>query len=179
MAIVEVRRHAERSGPTDGGSALSAAGRAMAERLARTAPAYAIVAASPLPRAKETATIIGGRLDVADPALLPDLSQVVQVHTIEEYVPLLMAGERERALADEQAGAWARHGAAAGRRAASGAMRDGTVLVITHGGVIELAALRIAAALGKDLRGDAFSYCEGVRVRYERGHPASLEVLRL
>jgi len=170
MAIVEVRRHAERSGPTESGSALSAAGRAMAERLARTAPAYAIVAASPLPRAKETATIIGGRLDVADPALLPDLSQVVQVRTIEEYVPLLMAGERERRLADEQQGAWARYG---------DATRDGTVLVITHGGVIELAALRIAAVLGKDLRGKAFSYCEGVRVRYERGHPASLEVLRL
>lgn len=170
MATVEVRRHAERSGPTEPGSALSAAGRAMAERLARSAPAYAIVAASPLPRAKETATIIGGRLDLADPALLPDLSQIVQVRTIEEYAPLLSGGERERALADEQAGAWLRLG---------GTVKDGTALVITHGGVIELAALRIAKAIGKDLRGDAFSYCEGVRIRYSDGKPTSLEVLRV
>jgi len=170
MPIVEVRRHAERAGPTEAASALSAAGRTMAERLARSAPAYAVVASSPLPRAKETASIIGGRLDLADPALLPDLSQIVQVRTIEEYAPLLAGGERERALAAEQAGAWLRLG---------GAAKDGTALVITHGGVIELAALRIAKALGKDLRGDAFSYCEGVRIRYSDGKPRSLEVLRV
>jgi len=169
MGIVEVRRHAERAGPTEAGSALSAAGRSMAERLSRSAPAYAIVAASPLPRAKETATIIAGRLDVADPALLPDLSQVVQLRTIEEYVPLA-EGARERALAEEQAGAWLRLGRAA---------RDRRALVITHGGVIELAALRIAKDIGKDLRGNAFSYCEGVCVRYEDGKPTSLEVLRV
>ena len=170
MPIVEVRRHAERASPTEAGSALSPAGRAMAEGLARIAPAYALVASSPLPRAKETAAIIGGRLDLADPALLPDLSQVVQVRTIEEYAPLLASGERERALADEQAGAWQRLGSTA---------RDGTALVITHGGVIELAALRIAKAIGKDLRGDAFSYCEGVRVSYTDGMPTTLEVLRV
>lgn len=169
MPIVEVRRHAERAGPTEAGSALSAAGRAMAERLARSAPAYAVVASSPLPRAKETASIIGGRLDLADPALLPDLSQIVQVRTIEEYAPLLAGGERERALAGEQAGAWRRLG---------GAAKDGTALVITHGGVIELAALSIARELGVALRGHAFSYCEGVRVRYERGTAVALEVLR-
>lgn len=170
MAIVEVRRHAERAGPTEAGSALSAAGRTMAERLARSAPAYAVVAASPLPRAKETAAIIGGRLDLADPALLPDLSQIVQLRTIEEYAPLLAGGERERVLADEQAGAWLRLG---------GAAKDGAALVITHGGVIELAALNIAKAIGKDLRGDTFSYCEGVRVHYTDGKPTSLEVLRV
>ncbi|HEX4744596.1 MAG TPA: histidine phosphatase family protein [Candidatus Limnocylindria bacterium] len=168
MAILEIRRHAERAGPTHAGSALSPAGRAMAERLGRKAPAYAVVAASPLPRAKETAELIGGRLDSADPALLPDLSQLGLAGSIEEYAALLDE-ERERALADEQTGAWARIAAAAG---------DGHALVITHGGVIELAASRIARALGTPLRGSSFSYCEGVRIRYERGRPAALEVLR-
>ena len=168
MTILEVRRHAERAGPTHAGSALSPAGRAMAERLGRKAPAYAVVVASPLQRAKETALLIGGRLDSADPALLPDLSQLGLAGTIEEYAALLDQ-ERERVLADEQAGAWARIAAAAGQ---------GQALVITHGGVIELAASRIARSLGTALRGDAFSYCEGVRVRYERGRPAALEVLR-
>lgn len=168
MAVLEVRRHAERAGPTDAGSALSRAGRAMAEALALRSPAYAVVVASPLPRAKETAELIGGRLDSAEPALLPDLSQLGLAGTIEEYAALL--GEpRERALADEQAGAWARIASAAG---------SGSALVITHGGVIELAASVIARELGSVLRGKAFSYCEGVRIRYERGRPAALEVLR-
>lgn len=140
----------------------------MAEQLALRAPAYAVVVASPLPRAKETAELIGGRLDSADPALLPDLSQLGLAGTIEEYTALL-AESRERALADEQAGAWARIASAAG---------NGNALVITHGGVIELAASIIARALGTELRGKAFSYCEGVRIRYERGKPAALEVLR-
>jgi broad specificity phosphatase PhoE len=168
MAVLEVRRHAERAGPTHAGSALSPAGRAMAERLALRAPAYAVVVASPLPRAKETAELIGGRLDNADPALLPDLSQLGLASTIEEYAAFL-AASRERALADEQAGAWARIASAAA---------NGNALVITHGGVIELAASVIARALGTELRGKAFSYCEGVRIRYERGKPAALEVLR-
>ena len=168
MAVLEVRRHAERAGPRDAGSALSPAGRAMAERLALRAPAYAAVVASPLPRARETAEIIGGRLDSADPALLPDLSQLGLAGTIEEYAALI-AEPRERALAEEQAGAWARIASAAAK---------GNALVITHGGVIELAASVIARALGTELRGEAFSYCEGVRIRYERGKPASLEVLR-
>jgi broad specificity phosphatase PhoE len=178
MAVLEVRRHAERAGPAHPGSALSPAGRSMAERLALRAPAYALVVASPLPRAKETAAIIGGRLDSADPALLPDLSQLVQARTIEEYAALLADGgreraaadgERARALADEQAGAWARIADTAG---------EGTALVITHGGVLELAASRLAAAVGTALRGAAFSYCEGVRVRYERGRVTGLDVLR-
>ena len=168
MSVIEVRRHAERAGPTGAGSALSPAGRAMAERLALHAPRYAVVVASPLPRAKETALIIGGRLDSADPALLPDLSQLGLAGTIEEYAQLL-GQERERALADEQAGAWARIAAAAG---------EGQALVITHGGVIELAASQIARALGRPLRGAAFSYCEGVRIRYDAGKPAALDVLR-
>jgi broad specificity phosphatase PhoE len=168
VSVVEIRRHAERAGPAEATSALSAAGRAMAERLARSAPRYAVVVSSPLPRARETAQLIGGRLDSADPALLPDLSQLGLAGTIEEYAELLDQ-ERERALADEQAGAWARIAAAAG---------NGQALVITHGGVIELAASRIARALGKPLRGAAFSYCEGVRIRYDAGKPAALEVLR-
>lgn len=169
VTTLEVRRHAERAGPTGAGSALSPAGRAMAERLALAAPAYALVAASPLPRARETAAIVGGRLDLADPALLPDLAQLGQADSIEQYATLLDS-DRERALAEEQAAAWARVAAHAG---------GGHALVITHGGVIELAASAIARALGLVLRGRGFSYCEGVRIRYESGRPVSLEVLRV
>ena len=73
VSILEIRRHAERMNLQDNQSALSAVGRAMCDRLAKEAPQYAVVVSSPLPRAKETAERIAGRLDGTDPALLPDL----------------------------------------------------------------------------------------------------------
>lgn len=170
MGVIEVRRHAERAGPTHSGSALSPAGRAMAEALGRRAPAYALVVASPLPRARETAALIGGRVDRTEPELLPDLSQIVQASTIEEYASLLAEGGRERDIAHTQAAAWSRIAAQAGDRAA---------LVITHGGVIELGGLAVAAGLARSLRGPAFSYCEGLRLTFDRGRATAIEPLRV
>ncbi len=73
MPVLDIRRHAERMNLQDNQSALSVAGRAMCERLAKDAPRYKLVISSPLPRAKETAERVAGRLDGIDPGLLPDL----------------------------------------------------------------------------------------------------------
>src|SRR5439155_11367262 len=67
VSVLEIRRHAERVNRADDQSALSVAGRAMCERLAKDAPRYSLVVSSPLPRAKETAERIAGRLDGVDP----------------------------------------------------------------------------------------------------------------
>ncbi|HET8568904.1 MAG TPA: histidine phosphatase family protein [Candidatus Limnocylindria bacterium] len=164
MATLEIRRHAERGA----GAVLSPAGVRAAEALARGAPRYAVVTSSPLPRAMETARLVGGRLDGTEPALLPDLAQLVQLRTIEEHASLL--GEaRERELAREQAAAWARIAGAAGR---------GHALAIGHGGAIELGALVVARALGTALSGPALSFLDGFRVRYESDRPVAIEVVR-
>ena len=52
MPVLEIRRHAERADRGDEQSALSAAGRVMAESVAKRAPKYVLVLSSPLPRAK-------------------------------------------------------------------------------------------------------------------------------
>src|SRR5439155_842639 len=63
MPLIEIRRHAERADPKNNQGSLSEAGRAMALALAKRAPRFALVLSSPLPRAKETAQLIAGRLD--------------------------------------------------------------------------------------------------------------------
>src|SRR5437867_3786495 len=75
MPVLDIRRHAQRQDLADNQSALSAAGRALCERLAKSAPRYALVVSSPLPRAKETAQRIAGRYDGIEPGLLPDIAQ--------------------------------------------------------------------------------------------------------
>src|SRR5512132_3973322 len=113
MSILEIRRHAERVNLADNQSALSAAGRAMCERLAKDAPKYALVVSSPLPRAKETAERIAGRLDAVEPALLPDLGgQAAQLfgemRTLADWSRLMARDETARKFAEEQLPAWVR-----------------------------------------------------------------------
>src|SRR5437773_268805 len=62
MAMLEIRRHAERGDRGNEQAALSVAGRAMAESLAKRLPKYAIVLSSPLPRPKDSARRRGVRL---------------------------------------------------------------------------------------------------------------------
>ena len=62
-----MRRHAERGLAIP----LSVRGEASARAIADTT--YSLVVSSPLDRAKRTAELIGGRLDAAEPGLLPDI----------------------------------------------------------------------------------------------------------
>jgi broad specificity phosphatase PhoE len=159
----------------DNQSALSAAGRAMCERLAKDAPKYALVVSSPLPRAKETAERIAGRLDGVDPGLLPDLGGAAarmfgEMHTLADWARLMREDEAAQRFADEQLPAWAR---IAGRVA-----ERERVLAVSHGGIVDLPAIVLAARLGTKLDGPSFGYGEGVRVTYAKGAPVKIEALR-
>ncbi|TMF72945.1 MAG: histidine phosphatase family protein, partial [Chloroflexi bacterium] len=77
MPILEIRRHAERTDRGKEESALSPAGRAMAQSLAKRAPKFALVLSSPLPRAKESAQLMAGRLDGVEPGFLPEMGGVI------------------------------------------------------------------------------------------------------
>jgi len=79
----------------------------MCEKLAKAAPRYALVVASPLPRAKETAQRIAGRLDAVDPGLLPDLgghaAQLFgEMRTIADWARLLHEDPEAKAFAEAQ-----------------------------------------------------------------------------
>ncbi len=171
MPILEVRRHAERA-TAPGDSALSAAGRAMAASLAGAK--YALVVASPLPRAQETARLIGGGLDGVEPSLLPDIGGANlfgAVETLAAWARLLAERDEVRAFADQQLAAWS----ALARRVGE---RD-RVLAVSHGGIIDLPAVSLGARLGAPVTGPSFGHCEGVRVTYAKGAATRLELLRV
>ena len=174
MSILEIRRHAERMNVQDDQSALSAAGRAMCERLAKNAPKYALVVSSPLPRAKETAERIAGRVDGLEPALLPDLGGAAarmfgEMKTLADWALLMRTDEAARRFAEEQVPAWA--------RIASRVDDKDRVLAVSHGGIVDLPAIVIADKLGAKLNGPSFGYGEGVRVTYGKGAPVKIERL--
>jgi broad specificity phosphatase PhoE len=177
MPILEIRRHAERTDRATETSALSRAGHAMVESLAKRSPKYAIVLSSPLPRAKETAQLIAGRVDAIDPGFLPEMGGVIgdrifgEMRTLADWAEVLREREDARKFATEQLAAWARV-----------AMRVGEkdrVLAISHGGIIELPALTLAQRLRIPLEGASFGYCEGVIVTYAKGAPTKIEVVRV
>lgn len=174
MSILDIRRHAERVKGADDQSALSAAGRAMCERLAKDAPKYTLVVSSPLPRAKETAERITGRLDAVEPALLPDLGGAAarmfgEMRTLADWARLMRTDESARHVAEEQLPAWARIASRVGDK--------DRVLAVSHGGIVDLPAIVLAEKLGAKLDGASFGYGEGVRVTYAKGAPVKIERL--
>ncbi len=174
MSILEIRRHAERVNLADNESALSPAGRAMCERLAKDAPKYALVVSSPLPRAKETAERIAGRLDAIEPALLPDLGGAAarmfgEMKTLADWALLMRTDESARRFAEEQLPAW--------ERIASRVGEKDRVFAVSHGGIVDLPAIVLAQRLGSRLDGASFGYGEGVRVTYAKASPVKIERL--
>src|SRR5256714_2790403 len=177
MPILEMRRHAERTDRANEQSALSPGGRAMAQSLAKRVPKFALVLSSPLPRAKESAQLIAGRLDGVEPGFLPEMGGVIgdrifgEMRTLADWAEVLREREDARKFATEQLATWARV-----------AMRVGEkdrVLAISHGGIIELPAITLAQRLGTPLDGASFNYCEGVVVTYAKGAPTKIEVVRV
>ncbi len=176
MSILDIRRHAERVDRADNASALSLAGRALCERLAKEAPKYAVVVSSPLPRAKETAERIAGRLDSVEPALLPDLGGAAaqmfgEMRSLADWARLMRDDDSARRFAEEQLPAWA--------RIASRVRDRDRVLAVSHGGIVDLPAIVIAERLGARIDGASFGYGEGVRVTYAKGAPVKIEELRV
>jgi len=147
----------------------------MCEKLSRVAPRYALVVSSPLPRAKETAQRIAGRLDAVDPALLPDLvghaAQLFgEMRTLADWARLLRERDEARVFAEAQLPAWARIASRIGEKE--------HVLAISHGGIIDLPAVAVMERLRVPIDVASFGYGEGLRITYAKGSPTKLEVLR-
>jgi broad specificity phosphatase PhoE len=175
MPILDIRRHAQRQSIDDRQSALSTAGRAMCEKLAKDAPRYTLVVSSPLPRAKETAQRIAGRLDAVEPALLPDLGSYAsslfgEMKTLADWARVLREHPDAKKFSDEQIPAWVRITGRVGEKE--------RVLAVSHGGIIDLPAVLLMERLRVKIEGASFGYGEGLRVTYAKGQPTAVEVLR-
>jgi broad specificity phosphatase PhoE len=177
VPILEIRRHAERADMKNNESSLSPAGRTMAESLAKREPKVALVLSSPLPRAKETARLIAGRLDGVEPGFLPEMGGVIgdrifgEMRTLADWAEILREREDARKFATDQLATWARVALRVGEK--------DRVLAVSHGGIIELPAITLAQRLRAPLEGASFGYCEGVVVTYAKSVPTKIEVLRV
>jgi broad specificity phosphatase PhoE len=168
MSILEVRRHAERAM----GTVLTPRGEATARALAGAR--YALVVSSPLERAKRTAELIGGRLDATEPGLLPDIGGAGvfgAMDTLAEWRALLRSDPKARTFAHEQLSTWARLAARVGPK--------DRVLVISHGGIIDLPIVALAEEAGVTVDGPSFANLEGALITYDKKKRTKLELLRV
>jgi broad specificity phosphatase PhoE len=177
VPILEIRRHAERTDRGNEQSALSTTGHAMAMSLAKRVGPFALALSSPLPRAKETAQLIAGRLDAVEPGFLPEMGGVIgdrifgEMRTLTDWAEVLREREEARRFATEQLATWA--------RVAMRVAEKDRVLAISHGGIIEMPAITLAQRLRVPLEGASFGYCEGVVITYAKGAPTNVEVVRV
>src|ERR1700687_5773985 len=175
MPTLDIRRHAQRIDLADNQSALAPAAQQRCARLAKAAPKYALVVSSPLPRAKETAERIAGRLDAGEPGLIPDLggfasSPFGELHTLADWARLLKEHPDASKFAEEQLPTWSRIAARVGDK--------DRVLAVSHGGIIGLPAILLIHKLGVKIEGPSFGYGDGVSVTYAKGQPTVVAVLR-
>lgn len=52
-------------------------------------------------------------------------------------------------------------------------------LVVTHGGLLEIGTIALLSELHMPIEGEAFAYCEGIRLRANGGMIKTVEQMRL
>ena len=173
MREVEHRRHSRRD---PGGPHLNGEGREIARRVAPLLGRFDRVVSSPIPRAVETVEALGLKVD----ATLADLAMVAEEvqRVLEAYPPTSFAdyvslARRRRVVAE-----FARRQANLMREELERLPDGGRLLIISHGGVIELGA---AGARPQDIRsfGPTAGYLEGVRLGLDDGDWVRAEPVRV
>ena len=173
MRTLEHRRHSRRD-PVS--IHLSDQGRALARTVGATLPHFDRVVTSPKPRAIETAEALGCRSAATLDGLgqMPDevgvSLDVLRLRSFAEYVAVIRQSEEMAAYAAGQAELW--------RTELERVPEGGTLLLVSHGGVIEFGA---ASALPREVPswGPPLGYLEGVRLRWDGQRWVSGEVVRV
>lgn len=173
MRTLEHRRHSERD---PGAAHLNEAGRQRARSVGAGLPRFDRVVTSPAPRAIETAEALGLRVDATVVPLLEMLEQGefsslnLTSRTFEESASGLGRDPQLAAFAAAQLELW--------RTELERVPEGGRLLMISHGGLIELGA---AFALPEVVRGwgAPLGYLEGVRLVWDGRRWLSPKVLRV
>ncbi|MYB17357.1 MAG: histidine phosphatase family protein [Chloroflexi bacterium] len=169
MRTLVVRRHTMRRKP---GQHLSQPGIELARLVGDRSGPYQWVAASPLPRAVETAVAMGFEVNqtVEDLARMPSGALDGWPLPFAAVSKLVSAGGAAAEFADRTLAVW--------REIVEKIPESGKALIVTHGGIVELGA--VAAVPGGPHRawGGPIGYLEGVRLTFA-GDTCRCRVLRL
>lgn len=172
MKTIDVLRHTMRSKP---GQHLSQAGIDLAREVGKRLGPYDLVVASPLPRAIETALVMGYAVTdfVEEISDMPeDVGAAIGWPAAFAHIAAVLArGGAPAKFARMQARAW--------EAIAEKLAEDGRALVISHGGIIEMGAVALFGEPGPQCWGEALAYCEGVRLTFDGDRLTELAVLRL
>lgn len=172
MRIVELRRHTMRVIP---GKHLSQAGVTLARTVGQTMGHFDQVLTSELPRAYETAIAMGYAVD----GQYPELNTTGDSVEAEVPYPASPAQYSAAIKAGGAASEAAKNLYAFLKKVVQTLPNEAAVLMISHGGVVELAAIGCMPNEDHAAWGAPFSYCEGVRLSFEDGQFTHLEILRV
>ena len=157
------------------GAHLSQDGIALARLVGETAIAYDRVFSSPLPRAIETALVMGFEVH----AIIDDLSDISEETTRGIAWPNSYSGVMQIIKSGGACAEYAYKQAALWKEIAEKLSDDEHGLIVTHGGVVELGAVASTPLLNHAEWGDAAGYCEGVRLDYKGGAVVNATILRV
>ncbi len=180
MKFVEVVRHSKRGA----GKVLSEEGRELARRArALLAPHYDLCVSSPKERARETMEVLGYERYDVDEAFTavnpwePFEAEVTKIAKDRGIIPLAACWEIPEALSYLKL--QGETFLAAIKRIARKLPEGGRALVVSHGGILEAAALHGCARYHLDELGGEITFCEGVVFQLDGDKLVGIEVKRL
>ncbi len=170
---VEIRRHSARH--HDEWGHLTQPGVELARRVGATMGRFDLVVSSPLPRAAETAIAMGYGIDreIKDLAVVGEtaMEQIDWPMGFPSFVDRMKPGtalaRRGTELADVL------------RSIAQDLQAGSTVLALSHGAVIEMAAIAATPWINHASWGTHCGHCEGVRLTYQDSRLTAAEILRV
>jgi broad specificity phosphatase PhoE len=170
MKYLEHRRHTERTRPHDH---INQKGIDLAKRAAETAGPFHYVLTSTVPRAVETALVLGYEVNRMDDLLFhykPELMDELGNRSFQAIVKAIEAGRYTYSYAQDQLNLL---------REALDEVEDGeTVLVVSHGSMVEIGLVAMFPNLDYEKWEKPFTYLEGYRVGYENGEFNDPQILR-
>jgi broad specificity phosphatase PhoE len=172
MKTIEIRRHSMRTSSHDH---LSQEGVTLARLVGQNLGPFDRVITSTKTRAFETAIAMGFAVD--------EQIELISAYGagVEAEVPWPQTFEGY-AEAFKRGGAVTRYGKKLAKvyRDMADYLPDGrAALVVNHGGIVEIGAVACLSEAGFQVKGEAVSYCEGVRLFWEDGECVNVEVLRV
>ena len=170
MKYLEHRRHTERTRPLDH---INQNGIDLAKKVAPVVRTPSFTLTSSVPRAVETALVLGHEVNRMDDLLFhykPEVMGEIGDPSFKAIADAIKTGKYTASYSEDQLSLF---------REALDEVKEGqTVLVVSHGIMVEIGLVAMFPEMNPSEWGKPFTYLEGYRVSYENGEFKAPEILR-
>lgn len=170
MKYLEHRRHTERTKPLDH---INQKGIDLAKRVSKETGPFHYVLTSTIPRAVETALVLGYEVNRMDDLLFhykPELMGELGDQSFKDIAKAVKSGKYSTSYAEDQLSLF--------KKALDEVVEGETVLVVSHGCMVEIGLTAMFPEGDHKNWGEPFTYLEGFRVEYKDGEFRNPEILR-